>query len=64
MYFFARLGIDLQISIIGFSHELLVFSIFHRENVESESHTGMGVPLNPTQRGDGKPTQKPSLLQA
>jgi hypothetical protein len=34
-----ELRIDLQISIFGFSHELLVFSIFHRENVKSESHT-------------------------
>jgi hypothetical protein len=39
MHFFARLRIDLQISIFGFFHELLVFSIFHRENVKSESHT-------------------------
>ena len=39
MYFFARLRIDLQISIFGFSHELLVFSIFYRENVKSESST-------------------------
>jgi hypothetical protein len=39
MYFFARLRIDLQISIFGFSHELLVFSIFHLENVKSESYT-------------------------
>ena len=39
MYFFARLRIYLQTSICGFSHELLVFSIFHRDNVKSESHT-------------------------
>jgi hypothetical protein len=39
MYFFARLRINLQISIFGFSHKLLVFSIFHLENVKSESHT-------------------------
>ena len=44
MHFFARLGIDLQISILGFSHELLVFSIFHQENVKSESHTVCGIP--------------------
>jgi hypothetical protein len=42
MLFFARLRKDLQISIFGFSHELLVFSIFHREDVKSELHT----PLN------------------
>jgi hypothetical protein len=44
MYFFARLRIDLQISIFGFSHELLVFSIFHRENVKSESSTPLIEP--------------------
>jgi hypothetical protein len=37
--FLARSRIDLQISIFGFSHELLVFSIFHLENVKSESYT-------------------------
>ena len=37
------LRIDLQISIFGFSHELLVFSIFHRQNVKSESHTPLSL---------------------
>jgi hypothetical protein len=38
MYYFVILRIDL-ISIFSFSHDLLVFSIFHRENVKSEAHT-------------------------
>ena len=42
MYFFARLRIDLQISIFGFSHKLLVFRIYYREYVKSARYT----PLN------------------
>jgi hypothetical protein len=47
MHFFERLRIDLQISIFGFSHELLVFSIFYRENVKSESSTPLTDRLRP-----------------
>jgi hypothetical protein len=43
LHFFARLKIYLQISSFGFSHKLLVFSIFNRENVKSELYT----PLRP-----------------
>ena len=39
MYFFARLKTDLQISIFGFAHKLLVFRIYHREYVKSARYT-------------------------
>jgi hypothetical protein len=39
VYFFARLRIDLQISIFGFAHTLLVFRIYHREYVEFARYT-------------------------
>jgi hypothetical protein len=39
MYFLARLRIDLQISIFGFSHKLLVFRIYPREYVKSARYT-------------------------
>ena len=46
MYFFARLWIDLQISIFGFSHKLLVFRIYHREYVKSARYTPLRRLLN------------------
>ena len=39
MYFFARLRIDLQMSIFGLSHKLLIFRIYHREYVKSARYT-------------------------
>ena len=38
MYWVAKSRIDLQMSLFGFSHELLVFNVIHREYVKSESH--------------------------
>ena len=39
IHFYVRLKIDLQISMFSFSHELLVFSKLHQENVKSKSYT-------------------------
>ena len=46
MHFFARLRIDLQMRIYVFSNELLVLSIFHRENLKSELHTPLNYQTN------------------
>ena len=56
MYFFARLRIDLQISIFVFSHELLVFRIYHREYVKSARYT-------PLTDQDENPRKHPNISQ-